>query len=58
MHAELGQNGQQGVEQAAVGLTVGHQVDRIDLRRHVEVHVAQTRFVAHVFGHQPRRVGR
>ena len=58
MNAELGQYGQQGVEQAAVGLPVGHQVHRIHLRRHVEVHVAQTSFVAHVFGHQPRRVGR
>ena len=38
--AELRQDGQQGVEQPAVGLTVGHQVERIDFRWHVKVRVA------------------
>jgi hypothetical protein len=58
MDPELGQHGEQRVEQASVGLTVGHQVDPVDLRWHVEVHVAQTAFVPHLVGHQTRRVRR
>jgi hypothetical protein len=56
--AKLRQDSKQGVEQAAVCLTVRHQVERRDLRRHIKVRVAQSSFIPHALCHQTRRIRR